>query len=92
MSYELDLVVNLDKLGLAHAPGSECKCSGKAHELTVTVRLEDHELHMDGECEPPLSAEGSLQALHEQAHPAGTAYFENCREPACREIRESASL
>lgn len=90
MSCELDLVVDLGKLGLAHAPDSECKCGGKAHEMTVTVSLEDHELHMSGECEPPLPAEEALQALHEQAHPDGAAYFENCQELACRAVRESA--
>jgi hypothetical protein len=89
MSYELELTVDLGKLGLVHAPGSVCQCDGKAHAMPVTVNLEDHELHADGECGIPVASEEAAQALHEQAHPEGTAYFENCREPSCREVRES---
>ena len=89
MSYELDLTVDLGKLGLEHASGSECRCDGKAHAVTVTVNLDDHELHADGECGIPAGTQEAAQALHELAHPQGTAYFENCPEPACRDVRES---
>lgn len=82
--HDLALVVSLKDLRLRHAPGSGCTCRGLAHEISVAIDPADHELHSDYDCTQPgpLDA-GVLQALHEQAHPEGTAYAENCRERGC---------
>lgn len=87
--YEVDLIINLKDQGLAHAEGSDCGCDGE-HDLTVAVDLEAHELHPDYECEVPALTAEAVQRLHELAHPEGTAYAENCREPACQDaLRET---
>lgn len=88
--YEVDLIINLKDQGLAHADGSGCGCNGE-HDLTVAVDLEAHELHPDYECEVPALTAEAVQRLHEQAHPKGTAYAENCREPACQDALQAVN-
>jgi hypothetical protein len=89
--YELDITVNLAELGLAHAPGSACKCDGRAHPVSINIKPEEHDLHREDDCpalDYPDVTEAVLQSLHEQAHPDGTVFTENCREAGCLEARE----
>lgn len=88
--YEVDLTINLKDQGLVHAEGSKCKCHGE-HDLTVAVDLEAHELHADYQCEVPVLTAEAVQRLHEEAHPKGTAYAENCYEPACQAALREAN-
>jgi hypothetical protein len=77
------VTVDLKAAGLTHAPGKSDKCDGQ-HEV-------DKEFLTDvGITDVPLAdaLEKVLQALHEQAHPDSSAYWENCLEPACTDARE----
>ncbi len=77
------VTVDLKAAGLTHAPGKSDKCSGE-HEVDekfVTADL------AAADWVPADGLGKVLQALHEQAHPDGTAYWENCREPACADAR-----
>lgn len=72
------LTVDLKAAGLTHAAGKSDKCGGE-HELDekhVTGVIGSSWISVDG-------LEALFQRLHEQAHPDGAAYLENCREPAC---------
>jgi hypothetical protein len=78
------VTVDLKAAGLTHAPGKSDKCDGQ-HEV------DEEFVSIDPGTAGLVDADGLekvLQALHEQAHPAGTAYWENCREPACTDARE----
>jgi hypothetical protein len=77
------VVVDLKAAGLTHAPGKSDKCDGQ-HEV-------DEEFLTDADITDAVLADGLekvLQALHELAHPASSAYWENCLEPACADARE----
>lgn len=78
------VTVDLKAAGLTHAPGKSDKCGGY-HEVDETCVSAD--LATAGWV-PADGLEKVLQALHEQAHPDGTAYWENCLEYACAGARE----
>lgn len=82
--YEVEIDIDLAELKLAHADDSDCTCKG-THRLTVSLDLENNELHADYECKAPMLTAEAVQRLHEQAHPKGTLYAENCFEASCRE-------
>jgi hypothetical protein len=72
------VTVDLKAAGLTHAPGKSDKCGG--------MHMVHGEAIADFEAPGLVDAYGpekALQALHEQAHPGGPAYWENCRDPAC---------
>jgi hypothetical protein len=83
--HEIDVTLDLAALGLAHAPGSTCECKGKAHPVTISIEPEQHELHLDADCPADRAdaVETVFQSLHEQAHPEGAVFAENCRERGC---------
>ena len=77
------VVVDLKAAGLTHATGKSDKCDGR-HEV-------DEEFLTDVDIAGLVDAYGLgkvLQALHEQAHPGSSVYWENCLEPACADARE----
>ena len=77
------ITVSLEAAGLTHARGKSDKCNGE-HDIDMlsVVSLDSPDwLPADG-----LSA--VLQLLHEQAHPEGTAYWENCTERGCADAAE----
>lgn len=72
--------IDLEAAGLTHAKGKSDRCDGK-HDIDMlsVVSLDDPDwTRTDG-----LPA--VFQALHEQAHPGGAAYWLNCREAGCAE-------
>lgn len=73
------VTVDLKGAGLTHAPGKSDKCGGEheVDEMFVTASL------AASDWVPADGLEKVLQALHEQAHPDGSAYWDNCLEPAC---------
>lgn len=74
------VVINLGSAGLTHARGKSDACGG-AHPVSMlaVMEIDDPDLVDAGELGPVI------QALHEQAHPDGCAYWENCRQPGCAE-------
>jgi hypothetical protein len=87
VDYEMTLTLDLHDLGLQHGRGAGCQCRGLAHRVTIFIDPAQHDLHRDDDCpaDTPLAAE-LLQALHEQAHPEGTVFAENCRERGCIDV------
>lgn len=86
--FELDIVVDLKELRLRHEAKSGCKCRGIAHEMTIVIDPADHDLHPAYDCvaAEPDTVQAAVQVLHEQAHPEGTLYAENCRERGCDDL------
>jgi hypothetical protein len=94
------VVLDLEELGLIHAPGSPCdpdKCKAAGgHEARIRIDLDANELHDDSNCfwsEEPGRSERemeALQAAHERMHPKGTVYIEKCWEPVCRDLLGAA--
>jgi hypothetical protein len=79
--FEIEVTLDLDALGLAHAEGSKRK--GKKYKVTLTIDPEAQGLHPDWDRLPEDDAQRALQALHAQAHPKGAVYVEYCREVCC---------
>lgn len=77
------ITVDLAAAGLTHAKGKSDKCAGEHDIGWVSVTSwENDELVIAGDLDPVL------QALHEQAHPDGTARWEYCRERGCTDAAE----
>lgn len=73
------VTISLKDAGLAHAPGQSDKCEGQVHDvdmLSVTA------LRSPDFVEAGLFPE-VFQALHDAAHPGGTASWEKCLETEC---------
>jgi hypothetical protein len=88
--FHITVQLDLEALGLRHAEGSTCPCAvgDDGHQVVLEIDLEDHGLHDEADCRADiLETEGTLQSLHEQAHPKGAVYAENCREPGCVDAR-----
>jgi hypothetical protein len=87
---EFEVTLNLAALGLAHHPDSTCPCDGTVHPVAVPFNPGELGLHQDYECPSDRAdaAEAVLQELHEQAHPEGAVFAENCREPGCIDARD----
>lgn len=79
--WDIDVELDLRELGLQHRPGSGCGCKGRAHPVSVGFDPEGHGFIHESDT-AAWDAE-VLQVLHEQAHPDGVLYAENCREPGC---------
>lgn len=74
------VTVSLKAAGLAHAAGKSDNCGGW-HDIS-----EEHVTGTAGSSWVPADGLKELfQQLHEQAHPGGAVYLENCREPACED-------
>jgi hypothetical protein len=76
------ITVDLRAAGLTHAKGKSDGCGGE-HDIDEKFVVADVTGRVHADDLGPV-----LQALHEQAHPDGAAYFENCLEPACAGARE----
>jgi hypothetical protein len=106
--HPVEVVLNLEDLGLVHAPGSQCdleKCKADGgHRAEILVDLDGSGLHREDDCDhddcwfeaassetgPGSAKRRALQEAHEQMHPRGTVYVENCWEPACRHLLGAA--
>jgi hypothetical protein len=74
------VTVDLAAAGLTHAKGKSDKCGG-THEVDAQfVTRGDDDEWVSADRLVPL-----FQKLHEQAHPKGVLYWENCREQGCAE-------
>lgn len=71
-----------------HKGDPKCPCGGE-HPVEVEVDMERADLVPVPEIPVFLGIGEALQRLHELAHPEGTLYVQNCREPECREIQDS---
>lgn len=79
--------VNLRDAGLRHAPGKGGCCDGSDHGLGVDIEEPDIERIIDRYADPYTDIDDDvLQALHEQAHPDGSLYWQNCRERGCSDV------
>jgi hypothetical protein len=77
------VTIDLAAAGLTHAPGKSDRCDkADGHDIDwlAITSWDNPELREVAE----VSA--ALQALHEQAHPHGAAYWQNCREPGCADL------
>lgn len=85
--YQAPVVIDLKEAGLTHSKGKADGCDGNhtVAEAAVTIDLDKAGLVPASEL-PDFGK--VLQALHEQAHPEGTAFWENCRERGCAEAAE----
>ena len=86
--WQAPVVIDLKEAGLTHAKGKADGCKDGQHpvpEEAVTIDLADAGLVPAADL-PDVA--GVLQALHEQAHPEGTQYWENCRERGCAEAAD----
>jgi hypothetical protein len=81
------ITIDLEAAGLTHAKGKSDKCNGEHGIDMLSVLLTD-----DSGLVRPDDLAPLLQALHEQAHPEGAAYWQNCRERGCAEMRELPAL
>lgn len=77
------VTVNLQAAGLTHAKGQSDRCDGE-HDIDIASVV----YITDPGWVPAGGLTAVLQALHEQAHPHGTAYWDNCGEPACTAARD----
>ena len=75
------ITVDLAAAGLTHAKGKSDRCGTDGHDIPWDA--------VTGWDNPDLTDAAAiapaLQSLHEQAHPHGAAYWQNCREPGCAE-------
>jgi hypothetical protein len=73
------VTINLAAAGLTHARGQSDGCGDNGHDIPWTaVKGWDNRDLIDAADLTPI-----LQALHEQAHPGGTADWMFCRQPGC---------
>lgn len=84
--YEIELELDLSRLGLQHSRGRTDNCRG-LHPVITSIDLMRRGLHHEDECRSAEIDEDSVQAVHAALHPKGTRYSENCREPICRDLR-----
>lgn len=86
----VDATIDLTTENLRHAPKAGCTCGRTKHPVTVDLDLQDvlEYARKDGYTAEffPEPWEKALQQLHEQAHPDGTIYVSQCREPGCTEF------
>lgn len=76
------ITIDLAAAGLTHAKGKSDKCGTDGHDvdwLSVTTWENPDLVETD-------AVATVLQTLHEQAHPDGAAYFQNCRERGCADV------
>jgi len=78
------VTVDLAAAGLTHAKGRSDRCGTGGHDIawTAVTDWENPDLVDVADVTPVL------QALHEQAHPDGPAYWENCRLRGCAEAAD----
>jgi hypothetical protein len=78
------VTVDLAAAGLTHAKGKSDRCGTDGHDIdwTAIKDWENPDL-IDFDAIGP-----ALQALHEQAHPRGAAFWQNCRDPGCLELSD----
>lgn len=96
--HPVEVVLNLEDLGLVHAPGSTCdleKCKADGgHRAEVLVDLGMNGLcaiaDLDWEGEPSERKARALQEAHELMHPKGTYCIESCYELVCRHLLGAA--
>lgn len=102
--HPVEVVLNLEDLGLVHAPGAACdagKCKADGgHRAEILIDLSANGLHGDGDCdhddcwyELATRTDGAMRALqeaHERMHPNGTRYIESCWELTCRHLLGAA--
>ena len=72
------VTVDLKAAGLTHVKGKSDSCDGE-HAIDG-----EHVTGLAG-LVPADGLEELFQRFHEQAHPEGTAYWENCQEFACQD-------
>ena len=85
--WEARVSIDLKEAGLTHAKGKADGCDGmhtvEARHVTIDLAaaglVPADELWDHGKV---------LQNLHEQAHPEGAQFWENCREPGCAEAAD----
>jgi hypothetical protein len=74
------VTISLEAAGLTHAKGKSDRCNGEHDVDMLSVIALDS---------PDWTATAGLpavfQALHEQAHPDGPAYWDNCMLRGCAE-------
>jgi len=85
--YQAEVVIDLKEAGLTHAAKKADGCDGqhKVPAAAVTIDLDTAGLIP---VEETWDHARVLQVLHQQAHPDGTLYFENCRESGCAEAAD----
>ena len=75
------ITIDLTAAGLTHAKGKSDRCGTDGHDVDMTaVTAVD-----DPDWTETAGLPAIFQALHAQAHPDGTRYWENCRGPGCAE-------
>ena len=74
------VTIDLAAAGLTHAKGKSDRCDGEHDVDMLSVTSLD-----DPDWTPAGGLPAVFQVLHEQAHPEGAAYWQNCREPGCAE-------
>ena len=72
------MTINLGAAGLTHARGKSDRCDGEHDVDMVAVTALNSPDWTDADALP-----GIFQVLHKQAHPDGTEFWDNCREPGC---------
>lgn len=82
--YEAEVVIDLKQAGLTHSKGKADECDGQHTVPAKAVSIDLAKAGLFPAAEVP-DYERALQLLHEQAHPDGPLYFENCRERGCAE-------
>jgi hypothetical protein len=76
------VTIDLKAAGLTHAPGKSDRCGQDGHDIPwEAVTGWDNPDLLDADEIAP-----ALQKLHEQAHPDGAAYWQNCRERGCADL------
>jgi hypothetical protein len=78
------ITVNLAAAGLTHAKGKSDKCGDEGHDIAMDAVTD----FADSGLASRDDYDKILQDLHGQAHPDGTAFWENCRERGCAEAAE----
>jgi hypothetical protein len=80
------VTVNLQAAGLTHAKSQSDLCDGE-HDIDIASVV----YITDPGWVPAEELADVLQALHVQAHPQGTAYWDKCCEPSCRAAQDLLS-
>lgn len=88
--YEAPVIIDLKAAGLTHSPGKADGCEGRHRVPGEHVAIDLDEAGLVPRHELPDVA-AVLQALHEQAHPDGTRWWESCRERGCADADGLAS-
>jgi hypothetical protein len=85
--YEAPVIIDLKEAGLTHASGKADKCDGRHKVEAGHVTIDPAEAGLVP-AEDLWDQSTVLQMLHEQAHPDGAQFWQNCRERGCTEAAD----